>query len=134
MKKIYSLLFLLFFFTLQAQIINIPDPNFKAKLLEASPSNNIAKDVNGNNITIDVNGDNEIQVNEALNVYYLDVSFTFSITNIEGINSFSNLVFLDFSEQNISEVDLSNLINLRILNCTENDLSSINLFALTNLE
>src|SRR5690606_4547651 len=97
-------------------------------------SNNIAKDVNGNNITIDVNGDNEIQVNEALNVYYLDVSFTFSITNIEGINSFSNLVFLDFSEQNISEVDLSNLINLRILNCTENDLSSINLFALTNLE
>lgn len=134
MKKIYSLLFLLFFFTLQAQIVNIPDPNFKAKLLEASPSNNIAKDVNGNNITIDVNGDNEIQVNEALNVYYLDVSFTFSITNIEGINSFSNLVFLDFSEQNISEVDLSNLINLRILNCTENDLSSINLFALTNLE
>jgi hypothetical protein len=43
-----------------AQIVNIPDTNFKNRLLSASSSNSIAKNENGDNITIDLNGDGEI--------------------------------------------------------------------------
>jgi hypothetical protein len=43
MKKLYFLLFALSFFTTtNAQIVNIPDANFKAKLLAASSNNTIA--------------------------------------------------------------------------------------------
>ncbi len=134
MKKIYSLLFLLFFFTLQAQIINIPDPNFKAKLLEASPSNNIAKDVNGNNVVIDLNGDNEIQVGEALNIYYLNLFSVVYIENLTGLEEFINLVDLDFTNNMVSDVDLSALTNLRKLKCSNNELSTLDVSILLNLE
>ena len=43
MKKLYfSLLTLLLCFVANAQIVNIPDNNLRAKLLSASVSNNIA--------------------------------------------------------------------------------------------
>ena len=42
MKKFYTILVLVFVATSSAQIVNIPDANFKAKLLEASPDNEIA--------------------------------------------------------------------------------------------
>ena len=135
MKKIYSLLFLLFFFTLQAQIINIPDPNFKAKLLEASPSNNIAKDVNGNNITIDVNGDNEIQDGEALVVYDLRVPDS-NISSLEGINSFENIRKLDCSGNQQLDSDFIeeiSLIELTHLNCYFNNIYNLDLSGFTNL-
>jgi hypothetical protein len=41
MKTIYLLLFIAC--TSYAQIINFPDANFKAKLLQSSPSNKIAR-------------------------------------------------------------------------------------------
>ena len=68
MKNIYFLVIALCVFNgLSAQIVNIPDANFKAKLLAV----NAAKDINLNFIVIDKNGDNEIQITEALNVYEL---------------------------------------------------------------
>ena len=42
MKKLYTLLFLVYGFITNAQIVNIPDANFKAKLLSASASNGVA--------------------------------------------------------------------------------------------
>ncbi len=63
MKK-YLLLLLLASFSVEAQIVNIPDANFKAKLLEASPSNTIAQNASNQNIKIDVNDDGEIQESE----------------------------------------------------------------------
>ena len=64
MRKYYFLVLgLLFFSGVKAQIVNIPDANFKAKLLQASTTSQIAKDTLGNNIKIDINniylGDNE---------------------------------------------------------------------------
>ena len=48
MKKFYFLFCLVFSFNAIAQIVNIPDANFKAKLLSASVNNGIAsvEDVN----------------------------------------------------------------------------------------
>ena len=45
MKKLYFLLFFAFSFIANAQIVNIPDANFKAKLLSADPSNKVASTV-----------------------------------------------------------------------------------------
>ncbi len=127
MKKIYCLLFL--FCTvgvLQAQIVFIPDGNFKNKLLEASPSNIIAKDANGNNITIDTNGDNEIQETEALSVYELDV-YASEISDLSGIEYFVNLINLNCSENNLTQLDLSSNPNLRYMWVIHNpDLSYVN--------
>jgi hypothetical protein len=76
MKKFYFLLLAFGLFTgVEAQIINISDPVFKAKLRQANTTTNlIAKGANHQYIKIDVNGNGEIEVDEALNVLSLDVS------------------------------------------------------------
>ena len=72
MKHFYLLTSLFFCGLMQSQIITIPDANFKAKLLQASPANMIAYNYSNDFITIDANGDGEIQLSEAQNVYGLD--------------------------------------------------------------
>lgn len=65
MKNIFALIILTFIGHVgNAQIVTIPDANFKAKLLAANPNNTIASN-NFANVTIDTNGNNEIEVNEA---------------------------------------------------------------------
>ena len=55
-----ELLQLLFLFTIfsNAQIVNIPNANFKAKLIAANASNTTAKDLSGNYFKIDTNSIN----------------------------------------------------------------------------
>ena len=56
MKKFYTFLVLVFTVIFgNAQIVNIPDVNFKAKLLAADVSNGIALDVFSTSIKIDTN-------------------------------------------------------------------------------
>jgi hypothetical protein len=75
MKKLYFfLLIAINVFVSNAQIVTIPDANFKTKLLASSTSNTIARNSMGSNIKIDANSDNEIQVSEALQVGYLNVT------------------------------------------------------------
>ncbi len=131
MKKIYFLLVaLIAYTTAQAQIINIPDANFKAKLLEASPSNYIASAVNtlGNTsypyVSIDTNGDGEIQVSEASAIQYLNVSYS-QIVNLEGINSFVNLRFLECKYNQIAALNVSGLTYLEYLYCPNNQIATL---------
>ena len=88
MKKIIFFLFFSGSFA-NAQIVNIPDANFKALLLSASPSNGIAFDANYYNCSIDLNNDGEIQLNEIQNIYRLAIS-GLDISNLSGIEYFSN--------------------------------------------
>ncbi len=101
MKK-YLLLLLLASFSVEAQIVNIPDANFKAKLLEASPSNTIAQNNSNQYIKIDINDDGEIQESEALLVYFLNINNS-NIESLEGVFSFSNLAFLEARNNSIQE-------------------------------
>jgi hypothetical protein len=61
MKKIYFL-FLLVVFQVNSQIVNIPDANFKAKLLQADVTNYIAKNLSGNYFKIDQNNNQQIEL------------------------------------------------------------------------
>ena len=116
-----------------AQIINFPDPNFKARLLQANTFNMIASTVtptdNGYVASynkIDTNNDGEIQVSEALLIKYLRVS-TANITDVTGVNEFKNLKYFNCTTNQITDVDVSGLQQLRILHCQANDLNTMNL-------
>ncbi|MBN8642639.1 MAG: T9SS type A sorting domain-containing protein [Flavobacteriales bacterium] len=133
MRKIYFLLIVFCLFNkVNAQIVSIPDANFKAKLIEANTTNYIAKNLSGNYFKIDSNNDGEIQLNEAQQVSYLNVS-GFSIVSLEGILSFSGLVTLECIYNSLTTLDVSGLQNLEELFCEYNDLTSINLNGLQSL-
>jgi len=111
MKKFYLLLLALCLFTTaKAQIINFPDANFKFKLLQASPGNQIAKNLSGNYFAIDANSDGEIQVDEATQVKTLNVSIA-TISNLTGISNFNSLTELNFSFNLLSSLKFYGIKN-----------------------
>ncbi|PZO27332.1 MAG: T9SS C-terminal target domain-containing protein [Flavobacteriaceae bacterium] len=125
MRKHYTFLVLLFtVFISNAQIVNIPDANFKVKLLAASPSNGIARNSSLQNIKIDINNDGEIQVSEALPVYHLNVASS-SIQNLTGIEAFSSLRSLNCSSNQLINLDVTQNIFLQFLSCDSNQLINL---------
>ncbi|WP_269235459.1 DUF7619 domain-containing protein [Flavobacterium flavigenum] len=139
MKKIYFLVLALGFFNgLSAQIVNIPDANFKAKLLDASSSNNIAKNLNGDWFKIDSNFDRELQLYELKQVSYLNIHKAVNIGSLEGIRSFENLKYLDCSSllgnTRLNSLDVSGLSNLEGLECANNYITTMNVDGLINLK
>jgi Leucine-rich repeat (LRR) protein len=132
MRKFFALLvFILIGCSSRAQVVAIPDANFKAKLLAANPSNTIA--YNGMvPIKIDSNDNNEIEISEALQVTSLNVSIA-DIYDLTGIGAFTTLRTLNCSQNHISSLDLSYLVNLKSLYCSLNLLTSLNLNGLTHL-
>ena len=81
---------MLTFLTSNAQIINIPDANFKARLIATG---------------VDTNNDGEIQQSEALSVtdLYLDSS---NISSLEGLQNFSNVTALRCDNNPLIELNL----------------------------
>lgn len=130
MKKLFLILFVA---VANGQIVNIPDANFKNRLLASAPpttstdtANRVAFDVNGVVIKVDTNNDNEIQVSEALQVYELEVSQS-NISNLEGVASFTNLKTLSCITNNLTSLDVSMLPNLEFLYCSFNSISNLNI-------
>jgi len=113
MKKLLLLIGLISLTISQAQIVNIPDANFKNALLNYYPA-------------IDTNGDGEIQVSEALNVQELYVNND-DISDLTGIEDFTNLTLLNCPVNELSSLDLSNNTNLTNLDCGNNQLTSLNI-------
>jgi hypothetical protein len=101
MKKIYLFALLIYTSLGFSQIINFPDANFKAKLLQADVTNTIAQDASENNLKIDTNNNNEIEVSEALAVFNLTIPNS-NISDLTGVESFTNLRFLDCSYNNLT--------------------------------
>lgn len=128
MKKRYFFIILcMVFASVDAQTINFPDANFKAKLLQSNTANQIAQNTASQNIKIDANNDGEIQVSEAQNVYRLDIANS-NISSLIGLEYFSILYRLDCTGNLISSIDVSSLFNLYILYLNSNpNLISINM-------
>ncbi|WP_310381002.1 T9SS type A sorting domain-containing protein [Flavobacterium sp.] len=134
MKQIYFLLIAFCVFTsTNAQIVSIPDANFKAKLLAANSTNSIAKDINANAVKIDTNNDNEIQISEALSISFLSVESS-NINDLTGILNFKNLVRLYCPGNKINVLNLNNLRNLVYLHCDNNQLTILDLSNLNSIE
>ena len=146
MKKYYLFIALLLSVFAKAQIINIPDAKFKAKLLRANSIYEIASTQPSvyNSVTktwtsfptsfttIDTNGDGEIQVSEASAIKYLDIKLA-DIENLEGINYFINLQIFLCDGNLLSNLNVNKLTKLLTLSCTFNQLTNLNVSGLTNL-
>jgi uncharacterized repeat protein (TIGR01451 family) len=118
MKHFYfKLLSIFFFVTANAQIVTIPDANFKAKLIEQG---------------VDTNNDGQIQVTEALAVTSLGLSYA-SISDMTGIEAFTNLTELTCGNNQLTTLNVQGLTNLYWLRCGNNQLTTLNLQGLTNL-
>lgn len=81
---------------------------------------------------VDTNNDGEIQVSEAEAVVSLNVSFK-DIQSMEGIQSFVNMEVLHCSNNQISSLDLSQNVNLQWLRCGGNQLSYLDVTQNLNL-
>ena len=120
MKKLYFALIAFCFLSFaNAQIINITDANFKAKLLAANSSNEIAKNLVGNYFKIYANNDGEIQESEALTVSYLDLKCNNcnnlqKITSLNGLNNFNQLKNLITLNNNLNNYDLE-IVNNNVI-------------------
>ena len=88
MNKFYLVISLLVGFSSTAQIVDIPDVNFKTALFEAG---------------VDTNGDGEIQVSEAEVVTQLEIGDKSNVS-LEGIQSFIALRILNCQDNDISEI------------------------------
>ena len=143
MKKLFFL-FLFLSTIAQSQVVNIPDSMFKARLLSATYDASVAATASSDGTyfiggtIIDTNGNGEIEFSEAATIDYLNVS-TYNgspnaISSIEGIEAFTNLKILNCSDNNISTLEVSNLTSLIGLNCNDNLLTSLNLSGLNNLK
>ncbi|AWI26522.1 DUF7619 domain-containing protein [Flavobacterium pallidum] len=135
MKKYYFLFSLtLLSFAAKAQIVNIPDASFKAKLLSSSTANSVARNSNGQTMKIDANSDGEIQVSEALLVYQLNAGGVSAIASVTGLEAFTNIRVLSLRNDNLTTLDVSMLTNLTNLECGLNDnLSSLDVSGLAYL-
>ncbi len=118
MKNVYILMFLLFSTVFHAQVVNIPDSNFKNALIDEG---------------VDTNNDGEIQISEAEAVINLNVNGR-NISSLEGIQSFINLEVLHCSNNQLSTLDMSQNVNLQKLICNSNQLNNLNVTQNSNLE
>lgn len=133
MKKILLYAVLLMGGIASAQNINIPDANFKNKLVNASPNMATARNAAGQTMIVDADHNGEIQQSEADAVYELDVHSS-SIASLTGIAAFTNLKKLDCGTNQLTSLDVTALTNLTRLECRVNALQSLNVSGLSSLD
>ena len=93
------------------QNVNIPDANFKAYLV--------------GNTDINTNGDSEIQVSEAnafSGAIYIENK---DVSDLTGIEDFTDLTYLDCPVNQLTCLDVSKNIALNGLDCSGNKLKSV---------
>ena len=120
MKNVILFLILSFttFHSLSAQNIVFNDTIFKQALLD---------------VGVDTGNDGEISQAEALAITSLDVSGR-GITDLTGIENFTNLQTLHCEYNSLTSLDVSGLTSLRLLHCYNNPLTTIDIRSKPELE
>ena len=114
MKKILLISIALLLHSISnAQIVNIPDANFKAYLV--------------NNNAINTNGDTEIQVSEAYNFTGTIYVSNSNISSLTGIEYFLQLTKLYCSGNQLTSLNVSDIVPLTTLSCSYNQLTYLNI-------
>jgi len=122
-KKIFYFVVLAFglaSLSLSAQNVNIPDPNFKAALV-----NHQANNGGGIYYKIDTNNDGEIQVSEAIAYSGNLRVFNKNISDFTGIEAFVNITYLECQNNKLTSLDLTANTNLKHIVCNGNQLTSL---------
>ena len=122
MKRLLLLLtFWFFILSGFAQVVTIPDANFKAALLAHSP-------------VIDLNSDGQIQVSEAVAFNGTMNVSSKSIANMTGVEEFINMKTLNCQSNQITILPTVGLSSLQNLWCTINKLTSLSVTNLASLQ
>ncbi|AXP82798.1 Internalin-J precursor [Mariniflexile rhizosphaerae] len=101
-------------------IVSIPDANFKASLLAHGDG------ILGDYVSkIDINDDGEIQVGEAQAYEGAIACYNKNITDLTGIEVFVNIEMLSVGKNQLTNLDLSQNIALKVLHCQENALTNL---------
>jgi len=130
MKKSYALVLIsLFSFLAQAQIVDIPDPNFKNALVN---TNCVGNSSNQYLTDVDTNDDGEVQIEEALAVTKLSVTNQ-NIADLTGIEYFGNLSILDCSSNQLTSLSINNMGALAALVIDYNSISNLSITNCFNL-
>lgn len=130
MKEKLSILFILLITTCFSQNVTIPDANFKAAL---TSSNCVDADLNNfYESDADLNNDGEIQVSEAAIIQRLKVSNK-SISNLTGIESFSNLKKLLCNNNLLTTVNFTSNPALQQIDCYSNSFVNLTINGLPQL-
>lgn len=111
MKNLYILFFFLSYGIINAQIVHIPDPNFKAALLIPGAG-------------IDTNNDGEIQVSEAEAADRIN-AMGHNIVSLEGLQYFINIKMLSVDDNQIAVLDVSHNTKLERIFCYQNLITSL---------
>jgi len=121
MKKMYLLsCFFLFIGAVNAQVVTIPDANFRNRILNSGYTDDI-----GYYYYIDSNYNGQIEQSEAAQVINLDISYC-QISDLTGIESFINMKSLSCGGNNLTNFNYV-LPNLKVLNCDNNHIVELNL-------
>lgn len=132
MKKIIFFIILLMSAISKAQIINIPDVNFKARLVSSSTTSSCAYNANNALIKVDNNNDGEIQVSEANQVSTLWLPNS-NVSDLTGVEKFANLKYLSCNNNQLTSLNVSQNVNLIDLYCNNNQLTSLDVSQNLNL-
>ena len=74
----------------------------------------------------DLNRDGSLNIEEAETVIWISLSYS-SIKSLQGIDVFTNLLYLDCSNNKLKSLDLRNNLALETLNCSYNKLKELNI-------
>ncbi|MEO8535232.1 MAG: T9SS type A sorting domain-containing protein [Flavobacterium sp.] len=119
MRKKLLLMVLLITGMVNAQTLTFTDSTFKAMLVNGG-ANNFSASLNGVPVTrIDTNFDNQIDASEAALVdkLWIEGANAPQVTNIQGIEGFTNLKELGFREISVTNINLSGMPNLTYFFC-----------------
>lgn len=125
------LLHILFIIPGKSQVVNFSDEKFKQALITTK-----CVDINDDGIAdedADINNNAEIEISEAEAITSLLVSFK-SITSMDGIDKFKNLVKLKCNSNRLSDLTLTNHSFLTTIDVGSNDLKTLSISNLNMLE
>ncbi len=116
--KYFFLNLLLFPFVFYCQYTSIPDPVFENVLI---------------NYGLDTIQDGQVLTSNISGVQFLDVS-DFGISDLTGIEDFTSLVHLDCYDNSLTNLDVSQNINLEWLDCESNYITNLDVSQNINLK
>ena len=110
------------FDVVSSSVVNIPDPNFEAFLIDA-------------NIDLDGQINGQMIYQQPLEFVIIDISGVLpKVNDLTGIESLTNLEYFDCSNHDITNLDVSRNIKLETLVCSNTDLTSLDLSNNTKLK
>ncbi|WP_179352012.1 DUF7619 domain-containing protein [Winogradskyella vidalii] len=134
MKQFYLIFLLVTTLCLQAQTVNIPDNRFKSMVVNDFIANYDGS--SGFSFKVDTNGDGEIQISEAeavIGLYLGNIGNDIKISDLEGLQYFINLKYLNIENNDITTIDTDVFPELETLYVTNNLLTELDVSANNNL-